>query len=354
MTHYQNILVRGVNRLGDTLFSLPAIKALKKKYPEAKLTVLTKPMPVELYRHNPFIDKIIIFDSNGDHRGLPGRLRLIKTLRTSRFDIAVLMHNNFESALTAFLSGIPERIGYQKEFRSALLTRSLPLPQNSTPRTDHFLAITNLAGCETKDNKPDLYLSEAEREWAVTRLGNLARPIVGIIPGAQEKTRIWDGGRFATVADSLINKIKANVLILGGPGDNKLSSSIISQMDNIPIDMTGAFNLREFIAILNSCDLVISNDTGPMHIASLLGTEVITFFGAGDIIETCPLGEKVHVIHKYLPCSPCLKSECPKGNYKCLDLITAEEVIEIALQALKPSQTTLSRRSMAGEQVNSR
>jgi heptosyltransferase II len=163
----------------------------------------------------------------------------------------------------------------------------------------------------------------------------MPRPLVGIIPGAHERTRIWDSGRFASVADSLISKAKAAVLILDGPGDNKLSSSIASQMKNIPFDMTGAFNLRELMAILNSCDLVIANDTGPMHIASLLGVEVITFFGAGDIIETHPVGEKVHIIHRDLPCSPCLKSECAEGNYKCLKLITIEEVTEIALRALR-------------------
>jgi len=337
MPSYNNILVRGVNRLGDTLFALPAIKALKIKYPDAMVTVLTKPLPAELYRHNPHINEIIIFKSKGEHRGFKGRLRLVKTLRASGFDLAVLLHNNFDSALVAFLSGIPERIGYQKELRSALLTRSLPFPKEPTPRADHFLAITKLVGCETNDNKPDLYLSAAERESADVRLRNLPRPIVGIIPGAQEKTRIWDSGRFASVADNLISRVKASVLILGGPGDNKLSSSIMSRMKNIPIDMTGAFNLRELISILNSCDLVISNDTGPMHIANLLGVRVITFFGAGDLIETRPIGEKAYVIHRDLPCSPCLKSECPEGNYKCLDLITAEEVAEIAVRALKPS-----------------
>jgi heptosyltransferase II len=337
MPSYHNILVRGVNRLGDTLFTLPAIKSLKIRYPEASLTILTKPLSADLYMHNPYVDDIIIFDSNGDHRGLHGRLRLIKTLRDQNFDLAVLLHNNFDSALMTFLSCIPERIGYQKEFRSALLTKSLPFPKDPTPRADHFLAITKLVECDTKDNKPDLYLSEAEKEWASIRLGDLPRPLVGIIPGAQEKTRIWDSGRFASVADNLLSTAKASVMILGGPGDHKLSSSIMSQMKNVPLDMTGAFSLREFIAILNSCDLVISNDTGPMHISSLLGVEVITFFGAGDVIETGPTGEKAHIIHRNLPCSPCLKSECPKGNYKCLDLITAEEVIKIALHALKPS-----------------
>jgi heptosyltransferase II len=331
---YRNILVRGVNRLGDTLFALPAIKSLKIKYPDARLTVLTKPLPVELYKHNPHIDNIIIFDGKGRHRGLGGRMNLVKTLRNEGFDLAVLLHNNFESALTVFLAGIPERIGYQKELRSALLTKSLPFPKTPTPRVDHFLAITKLVGCDIMDNLPDLYLSSSEKEWACARLNEVPRPIVGIIPGAQEKTRIWDSGRFAAVADGLINEAKASILILGGPGDKKLSSAIRSQMKNIPLDMTGEFNLREFMGILGSCDLVISNDTGPMHIANLLGAEVITFFGAGDLIETRPVGPNAHVIHRDLPCSPCLKSECPERNYKCLDLISAEEVMKLAIEIL--------------------
>jgi len=329
---YKNILVRGVNRLGDTLFALPAIKSLKVRYPDSRLTVLTKPLPVDLYKHNPLIDNIIIFDSKGRHRGLGGRLELVKLLRKEGFDLAVLLHNNFESALTVFLTGIPERIGYKKEMRSILLTKSLAFPKTPTPRVDHFLAITKLVGCDDKDKHPDLHLSANEKEWAVTRLNEVPRPIVGIIPGAQEKTRIWDSGRFASVADGLINEAKASVLILGGPGDKKLSLAIRSQMKNVPLDMTGEFSLREFMGILSSCDLVISNDTGPMHMANLLGTEVITFFGAGDLIETRPVGPNAHVIHRDLPCSPCLKSECPDGTYKCLNLISAEEVIELALE----------------------
>jgi heptosyltransferase II len=335
MHSYHNILIRGVNRLGDTLFMMPSIKALKLKYPEARLSVLTKPLPADLYQHNPYIDEVIIFDYQKNHQGLPGRLKLIKTLRAANFDIAVLMHNNFESALMAFLSGIPERIGYQKELRAPLLTKSLPFPKDPTPRIDHFLAITKLIGCEAKINKPDLYLSKTEKEWGSVHLKDLPRPIVGIIPGAHEKTRIWDGGRFAFVADSIISSANASVLILGGPGDSRLSSMIKSKMKNIPFDMTGEFNLREFIAILSLCDLVISNDTGPMHIASLLDTNVITFFGAGDPIETSPMGANTHVIHRDLPCSPCLKSECSEGNYNCLKLITAEEVLELSLQILK-------------------
>ena len=335
MSYYHNILVRGVNRLGDTLFTLPAIKSLKIKYPDSRLTVLTKPLPADLYLHNPHIDDVIIFDSKGTHRGLKGRLRLIKMLGKTGFDLAVLLHNNFDSALTAFLSGIPERIGYQKELRSALLTKSTPFPKNPTPRVEHFLSITKLVGCGGEDNYPDLYLSSTEREWAAIRLKELPRPIVGIVPGAQEKTRIWKSERFGEVADYLINEASASVLILGGPGDQKLSLAVRSQMKNIPYDMTGEFNLRQFMAILNSCDLVISNDTGPMHIASLLGVNVITFFGAGDLKETRPIGENVHIIHREIPCSPCLRSKCLEGNYKCLDLITSAEVLEIALRKLK-------------------
>lgn len=335
MASYRNILVRGVNRLGDTLFALPAIKSLKIKYPGSRLTVLTKPLPVDLYKNNPHIDNVIIFDGKGRHRGLDGRFHLVRALRNEGFDLAVLLHNNFESALTVFLAGIPERIGYRKELRSALLTKSLPFPKTPTQRVDHFLAITKLVECDVTDNLPDLYLSSSEKEWACARLNEVPRPIVGIIPGAQEKTRIWDSGRFAAVADGLINEAKASILILGGPGDKKLSSAIRSQMKNIPLDMTGEFNLREFMGILGSCDLVISNDTGPMHIANLLGTEVITFFGAGDLKETHPVGPNAHVIHRDLPCSPCLKSECPEGNYKCLDLISVEEVLKSAMDMLR-------------------
>lgn len=334
---YRNILVRGVNRIGDTVFSLPSVMALKRAFPQARVTVLAKPQVAGLFLNNPAVDETIPLDDRGRHRGLAGRWRLVMELRKRKFDLAVVFHNCFDAALTPFLAGIPDRIGYLKEHRGFLLTRSLPFPGKPVHQVDHYHALLSLIGVKDGDKVPSLFIGREEKEWAESFLLESAfrRPLIGIIPGSIARTRRWPPERFASVGDRLTESTGGSVILLGGPGDAGISEAIKGHMKTRALDATGRTGIRQLMALIDSCDLIISNDTGPMHMAWALGKPVVTFLGAADIREIQPLSPKVHIINKGLPCSPCIKENCPAGTTECLELITADEVFESAVEMLR-------------------
>jgi heptosyltransferase-2 len=337
MRAYKNILVRGVNRIGDTIFSLPALKALRQGFPDARVTVLVKPVPAGLFGENPSIDEVILFEDTGRHRGVAGRLRLVSQLRNRRFDLALLFHNCFDAALVPFLAGIPERVGYIKEHRGILLTKKLPFPRETLHQVDHYLRLVSLLGISTDDRMPELWLSPAETGVARAMLQRkgVGRPLIGFIPGAVARTRRWHPERFAALGDKLCAETGGSVLLLGGPGDREISTIIEEHMASPAMDLTGSISVRQLMAIMNECDLIVSNDTGPMHVAWTLGRPVVTFVGAADIREIAPLGPDVYIIRKDLACSPCIEEECPEGTAECLELISVDEVFETARTVLK-------------------
>lgn len=337
MPEYRNILVRGVNRLGDTVFSLPAIKALKQSFPGARVTVLAKPAPSGLYANLPYVDEVLVFESRGRHGGLRGRLALAGQLRKKRFDLAVVFHNCFDAALAPFLAGVPERIGYIREMRGFLLTKKLPFPETPVHQVDHYLRLVELAGASTEEKTPELFVTPEEEQWGGNLLDKRGarRPFIGIVPGSVALTRRWPPDRFAELGDRLTQATGGSVIILGGPDDGDISGKIKSHMNTGPIDTTGGTNLRQLMALISLCDLVVSNDTGPMHITWALRRPVVTFVGAADIREIRPLSAAAHIIGKDLPCSPCIKEKCPEGHNRCLDLITVKEVFETSMEILR-------------------
>lgn len=333
---YHNILVRGVNRIGDTIFSLPSIKALKQGFPGSRITILTKPAPAGLFENNPSIDDVLLFDSMGRHKGVLGRIRLIRELRKRSFDLAVLFHNCFDAALIPFLAGISERIGYIREARGLLLTKKLPFPKTPIHQIDHYLKLVSLMGISTEEKTPELFITPEEKNRAgdLFDRNHVRRPLVGFIPGSIALTRRWYPERFAELGDRLVETTGGSILILGGPADRDISETIINHTKVTPLDMTGRIDLRQLMALLSHCDLVVSNDTGPMHIAWSLGKHVITFLGAADIREIKPHSSRVTIIRKDLDCSPCIKEVCPNGTIRCLDLISVEEVFNKSMEIL--------------------
>jgi len=336
---YNRILIRGLNRIGDALYTLPVFQSLKEAFPSAEVVLLSKPAVVDLYRNNPFIDEIITFDYSSAHKGLRGRFALIKELRQRRFDLAVLLHNCFDAAMVAFFAGIPERIGYRKEMRGPLLTRSIDFPEESIHRVEYNLRLLRVIGIRTKNTEPELFISQEEKRWAEEFLDKYSKGTVqvGMIIGSKAETRRWPLERFAELTRRLVDTYNADIFLLGSAHDRALAERIISLSERAPVDLTGKLTLRQSIALIEKLHLVVANDTGPMHIAAILGVPTVTFFGAGDLIETRPLGPKVSIIKKDLPCSPCVKEVCPEGTLECLKAITVDEVFREASKWLQRS-----------------
>lgn len=322
---------------------LPSLRALKSAF-NAEIILLTKPGLSDLYKNNPSVGRIMMFEDNSRHKGLFGRLKLVSELRKEKFDLAVVYHNCFDAALHPFLAGIPERIGYVREGRKPLLTRSLSFPKDPIHMVEHFFRVLGLIGVAPINAGPEFFLSEDEKEKTLALLSDLRRPYIGIIPGSIAPTRRWFPERFAGVSERLSAETGGNILILGGPGDKAISEKIKRLMKSPSVDFTGRLSLRDLICVLSACDLVISNDTGPMHIAAVLQKPVVTFIGVADMRKTMPLGSKVHVIRKEVPCSPCIKEECPRGDNICLRLIEEDEVYEAA-KALLLKHADFKRRA---------
>ncbi len=346
----QKILIRGVNWVGDTVLTLPSIKSIRRAFPGARISLLVKPLVADIFKENPDIDEIIVYADG--FRGLAGRLRLAKMLRRKRFDLAILLQNAFDAALIAWLSGIPERIGYSRDARGFLLTRAIPLPGDILKQHQvyYYLNLLKSAGIETSDEEPYISITADERKRAgellASQFPGAGLPLVGISPGATYgSAKRWLPERFAELISGIINELNGRVIIFGGRREVEIANEIIALVrDRNPqhadrlLLMSGKTGLREAAALIAACDAFVSNDSGLMHAASALLVPVIAIFGSTDKTATGPFGPGHKIIIKELPCAPCMKRECPEGHLKCMTGITSGEVLAAVRETLDRSK----------------
>ncbi|MBI4684161.1 MAG: lipopolysaccharide heptosyltransferase II [Nitrospirae bacterium] len=337
----KNLLVRGVNWIGDAVMTMPALRALRKGLPDTKISLLVKPWVAPLFENNPYIDEIILYEEK--HKGLSGKLNLSAVLRKKRFCSCILFQNAFDAALTAFLSKIPERIGYSRDFRGLLLTKAIPF--NNEDRTMHhvyyYLNLLKKTGINAEYSLPYIYLSIEERLKARELLKDIKRPVIGINPGATYgSTKRWPAERFAAVAGRIVSELYGSIIIFGSQSEVAIAEEIISK-PQIPnpksqiLNMSGKTNLRELSALISECDIFLTNDSGPMHIAYAVRTPLVAIFGSTDPALTGPLGKGNILIKKDMDCSPCFKRRCFKPTMECMNAITSDEVFA-AIKSLSP------------------
>ncbi|PIQ82630.1 MAG: lipopolysaccharide heptosyltransferase II [Candidatus Omnitrophica bacterium CG11_big_fil_rev_8_21_14_0_20_64_10] len=291
----ERILIVGVNWLGDLLFMTPAIRAIRKAHPEARLSVLVPPRGEAVLRGNPHLNEILSFPES---RGLGGWIRLpalIWKLKAGRFDTAFLFHRSFSRALAVWAAGIPERIGFSTWKRRLLLNRPVPLP---TAQTTHkaigFLQLVVGAGIPADGTAYDLKPSEADRAAADRFLAeNGIRPqerLVAAHAGGNWSAKRWPAERFAALADGLSERFGVRVLFTGGAGDRPLLEGIAAQTRSGPLIAAGRLSFTQTGALLTRVACFISNDSGPLHLALAVGTPVIALFGPTEPLLTGPLG----------------------------------------------------------------
>jgi len=340
-TTQAKIMVRAANWVGDAIMTTPVIRAVRKNYPKAVITVLAKPWVIPVYENNPYIDKILRYDSNGRHKKGFGTLRLAGELRKYRFDLAVLMQNAFEAGLLSFLAGIKERLGYNTDGRGLLLNRSIKLnPELKKGHLiDYYIGILNGAGLADDGRHLDLVLSQADREFANHFLEqekfDLSRPVIGINPGATGGTaKRWFPERYADVCRNLSEEFKVKILIFGGPADVELGEYIAGLSQGCCINIAGTTSLGQAFALIETCSLFITNDSGLMHAAAALKVNQVAVIGSTDYIATAPSNENSIMVREKVPCSPCLKDVCPT-DHECMDKISVDRVMETCKSLLK-------------------
>lgn len=329
----RNLLIRSTNWIGDAVMTTPAIRAIRKRFPNSHVSLLAKPWVMPVFENSEHIDRLLIYDDKGRHKGIFGKFRLARDLKKYHFDAAILLQNAFEAALITFLAKIPLRVGYNTDVRQLLLTHAVSCTDEikKQHQTDYYLNI--IRGIGMKEDNRALYLElnqrdrlRAEKTLLEQHL-SLDDKIVGINPGATYgPAKQWPLDRYAHLADKIQAFTGGRIIIFGGPNDRKLGKKISQKMQHRPIDLSGKTSLGEAMALIERCDLFITNDSGLMHVAAALDVPLIAVFGSTNSITTGPLSQNSRIVQVPLECSPCLRPECPKGHLNCMDQISVEMV----------------------------
>lgn len=327
------ILVRGVNWIGDAVMTLPALKSVCAVYADNPISLLVKPSVAPLFEKEPGLADIITYD-NG-YRSLMGRLRLSMKLRSMDFAKAILFQNAFDAGLLAFLAGIPERIGYDRDARRRLLTMSIPCGPEELKlhHVHYYLNLLKAAGLPSEYSVPRITVSLDERIEARRKLEILQRPILALNPGAAYgSAKRWFPERFGAVAERFLLQTGGSIAILGGKGETGIAAEIETHVrsgNGKLLNFAGRTELRELIGLVSESDLLLTNDSGTMHIGYAVGTPLTAVFGSTSPRLTGPPENGNVVIRAMTACSPCFERVCRYGgDPECMASITTAEVYD--------------------------
>jgi heptosyltransferase II len=330
------ILVRATNWVGDAIMALPALRAVRRRFPHAEIAVLALPYVADLYRDQQICDRLIVYDRRGAHTAFSGRERLATELRAQKFDVALLLQNAFDAAWLAWRAGIPQRIGYARDARNLLLTKSVAVPKSGEiPRHEKFYYLELLRRAGWLDSLPDesfiaLKVPEPNRRRAAEfLLASGARPhAIRIAVGAGASygsAKCWPPDRFADTLNRFQRQIDADVILFGTAAETSVSTAIASGMRRPPIDLTGKTATADLPALLSQCHLFVGNDSGAMHVAAAVSLPVVAVFGPTDPLGTAPVTPRLTIVQQKPYCSPCFLRRCPT-DHRCMTKILPEAV----------------------------
>jgi heptosyltransferase-2 len=338
---YRNIVVRATNWVGDAVMSLPALRAIRSRFPEAHISVLARRSVAAVYAREGF--RLIEYTPPRGVVGLKHQWQFARKLREDSFDCAVLFQNAFEAALLAVMARIPERVGYARDSRGPLLTKPVAAPRpGETPAHQRFyyLELLRRAGwIEELPQVEEIRFARLDEACASGRAlfqqFGLAGDVVGISPGAAYgAAKRWIPVYFVETADRLARECGAEVAVFGSREEADLCERVASDLDARGVRATslaGKTSLAEFIDMAAASRVFVTNDSGAMHIASAAGAPTVSVFGATDHLATGPTGGLARVVREPVECSPCLLRECPI-DHRCMTRVTPERVVDVALE----------------------
>lgn len=348
----KRVVVRGTNWVGDTVMTLPALRELRRLLPKAHITVVARPSTAGLLTDVDFIDELML-DESGGWLAIGAQ---VKKWKQGNFDLAVLFPNSFQTALIPFLARVPLRVGYEAERRGFLVTDRMPQPEWRSSRHETFYYLNIVAevdrlingGSQIMERVPDTSIrvsterldaaSDALRQMGI-RDGH---PIVALCPGSiNSRAKRWPAERYAALGDRLIAEVDADVLLIGSPPEREVSDAVAARMRRPPIIATGTTDLSGAVAMLSLVDLLITNDTGPAHIASALGRPTLVIFGPTNPLTTRPLSPVSEIIRHPPVCAPCMLRDCPI-DHRCMTAISPDEVFARAAAMLQLGTTSHS------------
>ncbi len=329
----ERVLIVEPNWLGDVLFSTPAIRAVRQKYPGAYIAALVVPRCRAILSGNNYLDEVIILDEDGRHKGLMGKLALARDLRIRRFSVAYIFRPSVTRTFCVFLAGIKKRIGYAFKKGSLLLTQKVVLPEGELHRADTYYYVVTEKKIPEGERYCDFFVSNEDKRSVDDFLNknNLKneKKLVVLHVGGNWDLKLWPKENFAGLIDSLIEHYNAEVVISGSVKDDSLAKEIYARARLKPFVACGMTTLNQLGALFMKSDLVISADSGPLHIAMAMEARTVALFGPTSPIVTGPMGRGDFSIlrNKNIECViPCYNLGCLDN--RCMRSISVEQVLD--------------------------
>jgi heptosyltransferase-2 len=335
----QKILVVAPSWVGDCMLMQPMLLRLKQRFPDCRIDVLAPPWTVLLLKQMPEVNEVIVNPFPHGALQLLARYRLGKQLQASHYDAAYVLPNSLKSALVPFFANIPQRIGFTGEMRYGLLNDARKLDKEKLPlMVERFAQLAEATCDEIADAipHPHLIVSDEARQQVLRKLDlTLDQPVAIFCPGAEYgPAKRWPVQYYAELAQQLRAQGYA-VWLIGSPKDKEVAEKIVSLGNPSVRNLCGSTDLSDAIALLSCANLVVSNDSGLMHIAAALDRPMLAIFGSSSPQFTPPLSDQAQVLKLDLPCSPCFKRECPLGHFNCMMQLTPSEVGKHAIAILE-------------------
>lgn len=330
----KTLLITRTDRIGDLVLSTPVFEALRKKFPNARIYALVLPATRDIVAGNPFIDEVLIYDKRGKHKSMLSSFFFAQSLRRLNIDCAIHLHPTNRVHLLSWTAGIPIRIGYDAK-TSYLLTHRIPSRKHEGGRheSEYNFDLLKLLDIPQPEIIQPLFtvddVSEKQLAGILEKHGLGQGEYIVLSPSASCRSKIWPAASFATLADRLWKKTGKHIVLVGSEGDRDIISRVADAMQSPMINLAGALSLKLLAALFKKATLLISNDSGPAHVAAALDIPVVSLFGRNDSglapSRWRPLGKKSRYLHKQVGCVRCLAHDCEK-EYACLRSITPDEV----------------------------
>jgi heptosyltransferase-2 len=347
----KKILIIRLSSLGDVILTTPVISALKARFPRSELFFLTKARYAEMLRNDPRISSLVEFDPAKRHRGAFGFMRLISELRSYDFDLLIDLHANLRSFVLRRLVGSRVKLKYHKRWPRRWLMVHLKFLESKPLRTlDSYLEPLQRLGLEVSERKPLILVSRDDLEFSnhflLERQVEKDDIVVGVHPGAKWETKRWNAGKFARVCCSLAEKPGHKIMLLGDAEEAKFVEQVEKSIPADRMVRAVGLPLGKIMSLIKRCDCLVTNDSGPMHIASALGVPVVAIFGpTHPMLGFAPVGSPNLVLCADVRCCPCSlhgEKKCSKKSRFCMDLIEPEMVKE-AVESLLQKNESISK-----------
>jgi heptosyltransferase II len=338
----RRVLVREVNWLGDLVISRPALRAIRRAWPDAHLAVLVTRDLAGFFDGARWIDEVISYTRSRGLRSATDAARIAARIRAGSFDLAILFPNSFSSALWMVLAGVRNRAGYAIDGRGPLLTHKLAPPADAlTGHQMHYwlamlratLGIDTDADAIVPGASPEATIDVHEphraamRAWLAARRQHPDRPLIALAPAAAfGPAKEWPAERYSALID-LMGEREAECVLVGAPAERPRCEAVARGSRSGALVAAGETGIGELIALLSLCDGFAGNDSGSMHLAAALNLPTVAVFGSTNPNRTGPLGARIAVLYRALECSPCLARTCRFGHYHCLTSIEPAEVV---------------------------